>query len=112
MALRNCKYLLSSIAQEDFDYLIFSWVLPSDRLIEELIMSVPGHNIEPFVFSLVCDEASLHCRISHDPDKHRDVGIALERLGQVRSLALATQINTTDMDCPAIAQEIRNMIIK
>ncbi len=110
MALRNCKLLLDSFTQEDFDSIVFTWVLHKDSLVEDLIAGVSGLCSKPYLFSLVCDEVALRKRIANDPGKQRDVELALTRLEQVNSLTLAHRIDTTGKDISAVVQEIQCII--
>ena len=69
MVMDNIAHLLGNFLRcSAFDHVIFCWVMHQQTIIDELLARLPLDGVRVVRVSLVCSEAALAGRLSHDID--------------------------------------------
>ncbi|MBU8933277.1 MAG: AAA family ATPase [candidate division Zixibacteria bacterium] len=105
MVERNIRFLLGSYIESGFSYVLFTWVLHCDEVVNSLLMELGEHKYEFRHFTLLCDEDTLRERIAADAERTTDVNLALQRLVQARQVT-SNKINTTNKSPDQIAKTL------
>ena len=86
-------------------YVLFSWVLHKQSIIDTILSGLDDLEYDLSVFTLVCSEESLASRFENDPRRGRMGDHPFERLHQ--SMELKTmQIDTTNLDAGDVVAKI------
>jgi len=104
LAHSNIESVLRNYLARGFSYVIFSWVMHQQSIIDRIIQSLEGLEYELFVFTLVCDDATLVSRLGSNATRTK-IELAIERLRQSRGIE-TTKIETTGRQPEDIAGEI------
>ena len=65
--LDNINYLLNNfLANTAFDYVLFSWVIPREDMIDYLIKKLSNHRFELRKITLLCEDKKLKERMLQD----------------------------------------------
>jgi len=105
MVEENILFVLRSFLRAGFPYVLFTWVLHDQSIIDRLLSGLRGESFQFSMFTLLCDEPTLVSRLFQHSNRTTDVRHALERLRQTRSLGGA-KIDTVDKGPRAVAEEI------
>jgi len=95
MVEKNIKFVLNSFIQARFPYVLFTWVLHTDSIINGLLEGLNRSGYDFHNFTLKCDENTLKKRISNDTGRTTELLLALERLKQTETVN-STKIDTAD----------------
>ena len=67
MFLDNIIYLLNNyLSNPTFDYVLFSWVIPSEDIINYITKNLSGNSFEQKRITLLCEESRLKERMIRD----------------------------------------------
>lgn len=67
MFVENIMYLLNNfLSNPSFDYIIFSWVIPTEDLMDYLIKKLINNRFEPVKITLLCEDGKLRDRMMKD----------------------------------------------
>lgn len=110
MVLDNITYLLRNfLSCSQYSYVIFSWVMHEESILDWIVDGLTGLEFELHKFSLVCTESALTERLQKDIAFGRREGDIIER--SVARLPLYRQMNTIKIDVSSIsAVEAAEMI--
>ena len=111
MVESNIQFVLRNYVSSGFSYVILSWVLHRQPIIDSMLKGLKGLEYDLFVFTLVCDEASLAARLKSDPLRETITELALKRLRQSKELE-TKKIDTTSREPEDIAHEILEFVNK
>ncbi|MDP6126003.1 MAG: hypothetical protein QGH20_09650 [Candidatus Latescibacteria bacterium] len=89
--------------------MILTWVLHRQEIIDRIAAGLGDTFSRLFVFTLVCDEATLATRFNNDPGRGAITERAVERLQQTRDLA-TRQIDTSDLIPREITESIGTVL--
>jgi hypothetical protein len=65
--LDNITYLLNNfLSNPTFEYVIFSWVIPREDMLNYLFKKLSGNCFEPVKITLLCEESKLRDRMAQD----------------------------------------------
>ncbi len=106
LAESNIKNLLKSYLEFGFSYIIFTWILHSDQIIQKLLSDIDNNQYEFHHFTLMCDEIRLKERIEADIGRTTDIDLAMKRLRQTQKVN-SEKINTTSITSNQIAAMIK-----
>ena len=101
----NIQCVLTNFLKAGFSYVILSWVLHRQWLIDRLVRGLEGFQFDFHSFTLICDEATLEARWESDPTRGPISELALERLAQTRALE-TVRIDTTGKSVEATVEDI------
>ena len=65
----NIQFVLRNFLSAGFAYVILSWVLARQPIIDRILEGLTGLEYELFVFTLVCEEEALRARLQDDPSR-------------------------------------------
>lgn len=108
LAHSNIESVLRNYLAAGFSYVIFSWVMHQQSIIDRILKGLEGLEYELFVFTLVCDDATLVSRLGSHATRTK-IELAIERLRQSRGIE-TTKIETTGRQPEDIAGEILRRI--
>ena len=97
MVERNICLVLNSFIQEHFSYIIFTWVLHLDSIVDTILGGLDQSCFNFMHYTLICDEETLKERLSADVGRTTDPLLAVARLKEsknVKSIKIDT-INKT-----------------
>lgn len=105
MVERNILFVLRSFLENGFRYVLLTWVLHDQSIVDRLLKGLRDLEFEFRSFTLTCSDSELTSRLETDSSKRRDVRLALDRLCQSRELD-TTGIDTTDRRVEEVVEEI------
>ena len=83
---KNIIYILRNYIEAGYEYVILSWVLHNQSIIDELLNNLSDLKLKVHVFTLICSEEIL---VERRHQQGRETDIAIDRLRQ--SLNLKTE---------------------
>ncbi|MCK9558313.1 MAG: AAA family ATPase [Candidatus Cloacimonetes bacterium] len=108
MVLRHISYVLSSLLREDFQYVIFSWVMHEKSIRKQVLSSLDTDCYRLINICLTCSDRELLKRITASPAK-RNTELALDRLAT--SIAeYPNNLDTTSMSPQEVLEHAQNLI--
>ena len=110
MVEKNISFVLNSFLKEHFSYILFTWVLHLDSIVDVILSGIDQVDFIFMHYTLICDEKTLKERLSIDVERTTDHSLAIKRLEQskyVKSLKVDT-VNKTPSE---IASMLKNQII-
>jgi len=105
MVESNIQFVLRNFLSAGFAYVILSWVLHRQAIIDRILEGLAGLEYEPFLFTLVCEEEALKARLEDDPSRQGVTELALRRLRESRELE-TRKIDVTRRGTEEIVEEI------
>lgn len=111
MVEKNIKFVLNSFIQARFPYILFTWVLHTDSIINGLLKGLNRSEYDFHNFTLMCDENTLKKRIVNDNGRTTDISLALERLNQTEKVK-STKIDTVGKEPFETAVYLKANILK
>jgi len=110
MVIDNILHLLNNyISNPHFKFIIFSWVMHKQDIIDEILSHLDLNHTKLYQFSLVCDEESLKQRMKSDNRKDDVIELSINRLNLYKQLN-TMQINTSHLDIPSVTEELIKII--
>ena len=106
----NIQSVLGSFVAAGFSYVLFTWVLHDQSIIDKLLNGITDTAFQFSLFTLVCDEETLKSRLTSDALRCTDTALALQRLQQTLTLA-SRKIDTTGQTPEVIVEEIMGLIL-
>lgn len=111
MVIKNICYLLNNYIKNDyFEYIIFSWVMHKQEIIDEILDQLNLNEIEYHHFSLVCSKETLKERMIIDNREQESINTSLNRLSMYQQLN-TTKISTDYQNIDDVAEQIKKMIL-
>ena len=111
MVEQNIIFLLNSfLNNSSFRYVIFTWVLHNEMILDNLLEGIDDDNFELHFYSLVCNKNELIERMENDSRTEINIKNASERI----SLYLAQRskkIDTTGKDIMTVVKEIKEEVL-
>ena len=101
----NISHVLSGYLRARYPYVILSWVLHGQAVLERILGAIDGTEFDLRVFTLTSSEDVLLERLSRDASRETPADLSLLRLRQVMQLA-TYQIETSQRSVSGIADEI------
>ena len=111
MVEENIKFVLNSFIKAQYSYILFTWVLHLDSVINGLLEGLDISGYDFHNFTLVCDEKTLKNRISNDDGRTTDLSSALARLKQVEKVN-SMKIDTMNKAPFELATQLKKEILK
>jgi len=108
LAHSNIESVLRNYLAAGFSYVIFSWVLHQQAIIDRILKGLEGLEYELSVFTLVSDEGTLLSRLGESASQGKRE-LALLRLRQSKQLQ-TTKIDTSHRQPNDIVDEIVKMV--
>ena len=105
MVERNIQFVLRSYLTAGFAYVLFSWVLHHQSIIDRILEGLEGIKYELFTFTLVCDEPALVSRFEKEVSRGDITELPITRLRQSRVMG-TNKIDTTNREPEDIVEEI------
>jgi len=100
MVERNISFMLNSFLENDsFEYVILSWVLHSQNLIDTVLDSLNLEDVDIHTYSLVCDETVLEDRMINGGREKGQIESSIERM------KLYKHLNTHNLDISKLTPE-------
>ena len=109
MVEKNICYVLNSFVQAGFSYVLFTWVLHLDVIVDTLLGKMDTSEYVFKHFTLVCDENTLKQRLSSDVGRTTDDSLAMDRLIQTKAVR-GEKIDTIDKTPLEIADILKDKI--
>lgn len=106
MVMRNVVAVLQSFMRGSFEYVLFSWVLHLDSVVDAILSAVLPPGGEARCFSLVCDEQTLLDRLASDPGRSTDPALALDRLRATRRQTRMEIVDTEGRGAVDVAEAL------
>ncbi len=110
MVEANLQLVLGSFVAAGFSYVLFTWVLHDQSIIDRLLNGITDTPFQFSLFTLVCDEETLKSRLTSDTSRCTDTSLALRRLQQTLALG-SCKIDTTGQTPEVIVEEIMGLIV-
>lgn len=111
MVIENICYLLNNYIQNDnFQYIIFSWVMHKQEIINEILSHLNLQGSKQYHFSLVCSKANLEERMKNDNRDEDSINTSLKRLHMYQQLD-TIKITTDYQNINDVANQIKKMIL-
>ncbi len=112
MFVDNITYLLNNfLSNPTFDFVIFSWVIPTEDLLNYLINKLSVNNFDPFKITLLCEEDKLRDRMAKDG--RDDFTIERSMLYQKAYKSFDTvKVDTTELSVSETVNEILKETVK
>lgn len=110
MVLDNiCHILNNYIRNQSFEYIIFSWVIPSDAVMKMVLDKLDTNKTEVLKFSLICNEKTLISRMEADKRTEEGKTMSLSRLKTYASMD-TIKIDTSEKSIVEITSIIAEKI--
>jgi broad-specificity NMP kinase len=112
MLVDNMTYLLNNfLSNPTFDYVIFSWVIPTEDLMNYLIKKLSNNCFEPVKITLVCEDSKLRDRM--EKDGRDEFTIEKSMLYQEAYKSFDTvKVDTTESSLSETIEKIYKFILK
>lgn len=92
----NIRCVLRNFLTTGFPYVILSWVMHRQDIIDKILKGLEGLEYELFVFTLVCDDVTLRTRLESDQFRRHVGELPFVRLRESRALG-TTMVDTARM---------------
>lgn len=110
MVMDNISYLLNNfLGNSSFDYVIFSWVIHTNDILQDIITRLNQTNFELYSITLMCSEKELAKRIVQDQRSRRSIDNSLDRLKAYDAMN-TTKIDTSNMSVDEVVSDIFNRL--
>lgn len=110
MVIENICFLLNNyIRNDNYEYIIFSWVMHKQEIIDEILNHLYLKDVEINSFSLVCSEKILEQRMISDYRDETCVLSSIQRIHLYQELE-TIKINTDHQQVVDVAKQIKKMI--
>ncbi len=110
MVTNNIQYVLNSFISAQFSFVLFTWVLHLNSIVDSIIDHINLRGYEFFHVTLTCDDSVLKDRITSDKGRTTTISLALDRLEKARSVK-SEIIDSTNKSVFDIANILINRII-
>ncbi len=109
MVMSNIIWMLRAYLQNTtFDYVVFSWVLHSKEMIDELLAGLHGLEYSLNAFVLTCSPEELETRMTGDGRSRQQLEDSLGRMRLYSSVGW-TLVDTEGLDCQTVASSIARL---
>ena len=95
MVEKNIIFILNSFIKERFSYIIFTWVLHLDSVVDTILSGIDQSDLDFLHYTLICDEKTLKERLSMYADRTTDTSLALKRLRESQNVK-SSKIDTVN----------------
>ncbi len=110
MVKQNISFLLRSFLENsNFEYVLFSWVIHRNDLMEWLLDQLKDYQLQIYKFSLVCSEETLERRMLSDGRSLDSIKESIERNKLYYEMD-TIKIDTTNKSINVVVGEIKNLI--
>lgn len=104
MVLKNICFLLRSFLKSDlFEYVIFSWVIPDEKIFKTICDSLDNLSFEQYRFTLLCSDTALRTRLLKEVMNGQRTQDVIERSLSYQSLY--PEMKTYHIDVSEITAE-------
>ena len=110
MVEKNIRFVLNSFIQARFSYILFTWVLHLDSIIDAILNGMDQTGYDFVHFTLVCDEKTLKERLLMDVERKTDPSLAIERLEDSKNVT-SIKIDTVNKTPSEVASVLKTKII-
>lgn len=108
MVMENIRFLLRSyLSNSSFEYIVFSWVIHRQEILDQLLAGLAGLEFELFKITLTCSELKLIHRLKEDKRSEGQISESVGRLHHYDQMD-TMKIDTT---CTTVA-ETADRIVK
>ncbi|WP_379159520.1 AAA family ATPase [Paenibacillus sp. sgz5001063] len=110
MVENNITYMLRNfIINSNFEYVIFSWVLHREEILNGLLERMSDLEFELVKVSLICSEEVLRQRMEMDHRTQEQITLSINRLRLYENMDTA-KIDTTEATIKALIDRIKGII--
>ena len=102
---RNIPFVLRSYLDAGYEYVLLTWVMHKQEIIDRVVGSLDGLDFGLHVFTLVAEEGVLCERWRDRAGRNEAPALVMDRLRESRRLE-TTLIETSDMSPEQVAEEI------
>ena len=111
MVEQNIIFLLNSfLNNSSFRYVIFTWVLHNEMILDNLLEGIDDDNFELHFYSLVCNKNELIERMENDSRTEINIKNASERI-PLYLAQRSKKIDTTGKDIMTVVKEIKEEVL-
>ncbi len=111
MVFDNITYTLRNfIACDQYEVILFNWVLHSEEWIKRLISGLGEHDYEVKVITLTCSESALSTRLEHDHRNEQVKNHARARLPLYAALP-TEKLDTTYLSLDQVVEHLHQWAI-
>lgn len=110
MVEKNVGFVLNSFVEAHFSYVLFTWALHSDSVVDSLLKKMDLSDYEFKHFTLTCDKRTLEERIHTDIGRETKLSLAIDRLNLIKTVN-SEKINTAGKSPTEIAALLEDKII-
>jgi hypothetical protein len=106
MVEQNIIFLLNSFLNNpSFQYVIFTWVLHKEEILNSILEKINDDNFKLYFYSLMCNKNELIKRMKNNNRTEIDIKNAVERI-PLYLAQKSIKIDTTNKDIMTIVKEI------
>lgn len=114
MVVKHIIYLLNSfLNNRNFSYVLFSWVVPEDKIFQKILPFLALSDVEVHKIALLCTPDALTQRLQSDIDRGlRDADVLTRSLQMLPGFARTAsfQMNTTGLTPAQTARRIAALV--
>ncbi len=111
MVIDNITHILTNyINHTYFKYIIFSWVMHKQSIIDQLLEQLPTEKIDVISLSLICSKEELKQRMLKDLRTNELIQTSIERLPLYKQLDTIL-IDTDKKDIEIVVKQIKKIVI-
>lgn len=111
MVEQNIIFLLNSFLNNPlFQYVIFTWVLHKEEILNSILEKINDDNFKLYFYSLMCNKNELIKRMKNNNRTEINIENAVERI-PLYLAQKSIKIDTTNKDIMTIVKEIKKEIM-
>ncbi len=111
MVEQNIIFLLNSFLNNpSFQYVIFTWVLHKEEILNSILEKINDDNFKLYFYSLMCNKNELIKRMKNNNRTEINIKNAVERI-PLYLAQKSIKIDTTNKDIMTIVKEIKKEIM-
>lgn len=111
MVEQNIIFLLNSFLNNpSFQYVIFTWVLHKEEILNSILEKINDDNFKLYFYSLMCNKNELIKRMKNNNRTEINIENAVERI-PLYLAQKSIKIDTTNKDIMTIVKEIKKEIM-
>ena len=112
MFLDNIYYILNNyLSNPAFEYILFSWVIPGEDMINYMIKKLRGHDFDVIRITLLCGDNELKERMLRDGRDEATIETSMLYQEAFRSIH-TIKVDTTELSVLETADEVLRIIQK
>jgi predicted ABC-type ATPase len=110
MVEKNISFVLNSFIQKHFSYILFTWVLHLDTIVDKILSGLDQSDFNFMHYTLICDVKTLKERLSTDVGRTTDHSLAIKRLKESKNVK-SIKIDTINKTVSEIVSILKSKII-